>query len=216
MVQSAAQVVMLADGDEVGDLAFALRGGVIRPDYADALWHELLRCLPWLADEPGAGVHPIGGVSEGEGELYLSGRSRLILRLSVDRHPAARTLIGQNLRLGSEVAVGQPTLRRLVPSAVLYSAFVSCGPAEESEFMRVCREELAGLGFGNPRLICGKARRGAPVTGEPGELGGFSLMVHGLNADDSLRLQRTGLGGQRHRGCGIFVQHKSIVAVDDV
>lgn len=196
----------------VADLAFALRGRAIPTDYADRLWRELLRCLPWLADEAGVGVHPLGGVSEGEGELYLSGRSRLILRLPLHRHLDARGLIGQHLDLGGGVEVGQPTLRPLAPSAVLYSAFVHYGPADEAEFMQACDAELAALGFERPRLICGKARRGSTPAAA---LSGFSLMVHGLKREDSLRLQHSGLGGQRQRGCGIFVQHKSIAAVDE-
>jgi hypothetical protein len=56
------------------------------------------------------------------------------------------------------------------------------------------------------------ARRGVAAEGE---WHGFSLKVHGLEVDTSLRLQQEGLGGERKRGCGVFVPHKSIVAVSD-
>lgn len=220
MVHAAAQIVVDAPAEagtepnagEMVDLAFALRGAAIAPDYADDLWRELSRCLPWLAEDDAVAVHPLAGVSVGQGTLYLSSRSRLILRLSMARAEATRTLIGQCLDLGGKAEVGQATMRRLVPAPVLYSSFVVYGPAEESEFLVAAGKELEGLGFGSPRLICGKARHAAAAAGEHH---GFSLMVHGLKIEDSLRLQRTGLGGQRKRGCGIFVQHKSVVAVGE-
>jgi len=48
---------------------------------------------------------------------------------------------------------------------------------------------------------------------EPGGLRGYSLMLDGLSAADSLRLQETGIGRHRRLGCGVFVPHKSAAAV---
>jgi CRISPR-associated protein Cas6 len=45
------------------------------------------------------------------------------------------------------------------------------------------------------------------------EIVGFSLMLHALAPEDSLRMQAAGLGTARHLGCGIFVPHKSAGAV---
>jgi hypothetical protein len=60
------------------------------------------------------------------------------------------------------------------------------------------------------RVVCGKAQVRASETGE---LRGFSLMVHGLNSEHALRLQQRGLGNARKLGCGIFVSHRTAVAV---
>jgi hypothetical protein len=38
-------------------------------------------------------------------------------------------------------------------------------------------------------------------------------MLHGLGAADSLAVQEAGLGAHRALGCGLFVPHKSVVAV---
>lgn len=199
-----------AAGADTVDMAFALRGGAILADYGEQLAAELARCLPWLGDEPRAGVHPLGGVSDGDGERYLSGRSRLILRLPRSRVEQAGALCGCRLDLGGPVEVGQATVRELSPATVLYSSFVSCSSADEAVFMAECQREVAGFGFRNVSLICGKARR----TGAA-EISGFSLMVHGLQPPESLRLQSAGLGGHRQRGCGIFVPHKSIAGVGE-
>lgn len=211
------RIVAIPDPDakaraDAVDLIFALRGRAIMADYADRLRGELLRCLPWLDDEARAGVHPLGGLSDGAGEHYLSGRSKLTLRLPRGRVEQAHALCGQQLDLGGSAEVGGAALRELSPATVLYSSFVACGSAEEAAFMTECQREIGGLAFRNVRLICGKARRS---SGGGVEVSGFSLMVHGLAAEESLRLQSIGLGGQRQRGCGIFVPHKSIAGVGE-
>lgn len=197
--------------DDILDLAFALDGRAVMTDYADALWRGLSGLLPWLAAEEAAAVHPLAWVSPGEGELYLSRRSRLMLRLPRGRLEAARSLSGVRLDLGSPVTIGAATVKALMPARVLYSSFVTVGTADESAFLAACEAQLAVRGV-RATLLCGKARRGAAAEGE---WHGFSLMVHGLEEETSLRLQQEGLGGERKRGCGVFVPHKSIVAVSD-
>ena len=41
----------------------------------------------------------------------------------------------------------------------------------------------------------------------------FSMMLHALVPEQSLRLQQHGLGPHRLLGCGLFVPHKSAAAV---
>lgn len=196
--------------DEVLDFVFGLQGRVVAIDYADRLWRGLLENMAWLADEPGAGVHPLAGVSSGNAELYLTRRARLMLRLPARRAKAAAGLVGQRLDLGGEVGVGAMSERRLWPAKVLYASFVSVGESDEGRFLERCQAELAAIGVGAPELVCGKARRS---VGREGEWRGFSLMIAGLDAPTSLRVQHRGIGGERGRGCGIFVPHKSVAAV---
>ena len=42
---------------------------------------------------------------------------------------------------------------------------------------------------------------------------GFSVLLHGVGPELSLRLQERGLGELRLQGCGIMVPYKSIAAV---
>ncbi|MFI4931427.1 MAG: type I-MYXAN CRISPR-associated protein Cas6/Cmx6, partial [Burkholderiales bacterium] len=57
---------------------------------------------------------------------------------------------------------------------------------------------------------CGRRQQ----IGAPGRvITGFSLMLHGLSAADSLRVQRAGVGPHRMLGGGIFVPHRSAAAV---
>ncbi len=196
--------------NDVVDLAFALEGRTVAPDYADALLVQLLELLPWLAEEESVGVHPLVGLSTGPGEQYLSRRSRLVLRLPRQRVAAAKDISGAALDLGGPVLIGAAAVRELMAASVVYSSFVTVGEADEAAFLDACREGLAAMGLDRPYILCGKARAGRAAGGE---WRGYSLLVHGLDEDASLLLQRQGLGGERLRGCGLFVPHKSLHAV---
>ncbi|MDP1654427.1 MAG: type I-MYXAN CRISPR-associated protein Cas6/Cmx6 [Rhodocyclaceae bacterium] len=205
---------------DIVDMQFVLRGRAVPFDYADALWLVLREALPWLETETLAGIHPLYGLSPGGGEWYLSGRSHLNLRLPRDRVTAAEALIGSRLSLsGSAIEIGAATVRQLAAVPVLYAKFVTLGLAEsgaggpdEKDFYTACLQQLAALGMA-PRsssIICGK-RQSART--EAGVLHGFSMMVSGLEAEANLRLQQHGLGRERMRGCGVFIQHKSMASV---
>jgi CRISPR-associated protein Cas6 len=197
---------------DIIDVVFGLEGRAVALDYADLLWRALLAELPWLADEGRAGVHPLAGVSAGDTELYLTRRARLSLRLPSEDCEAVRCLSGRMLDLGGEVRViGEPRQKSLVPVKVLYSSFVTVGEQDEGRFLAACRQQLSQLGIGG-QMICGKARRavGADATWQ-----GYSLMLHDLAKEESLCLQRSGVGNERKRGCGIFVPHKPLAAVVD-
>jgi CRISPR-associated protein Cas6 len=198
--------------DDVIDLVFALHGEAIALDYADLLWRALQPRLPWLADEPAAGVHPLGGVSPGDRELYLTRRAKLTLRLPAARLEAARALSGARLDLGGKVEVGAAGERPLSKITTLYSSFVTVGTEVEDDFLAACGAQLRAAGI-PAQLVCGKARTG---RGQGDVWHGYSLMLFGLSIDNSLRVQRQGLGGERKRGCGIFIPHKSIAAVGEI
>ena len=195
----------MSDG-EVVDLAFSLAGGGVPGDYADPLWQALRAALPWLADDEGLGVHPLARVSPANGRCYLSKHTRLTLRLGADRVEAARALCGMRLELDEAIDVGEAKLRPLAAAKVMYSPFVAVGLADEDAFLAECRRQLAELEI-EAQPVVGKA---LAMRVEDVVVPGFSLMLHGLRAEHSLRLQRAGLGLQHKRGCGIFVQHRSV------
>lgn len=196
--------------DEFVDAVFALRGEQIDVDYADRLFEEVRARLAWLDEEPSAGIHPLAGVSPTPGCLYLTQRARLTLRLPRHRLEAAGSLAGTRLELGGTVEVGAvKAVRPLEPAKVLYSKFVTLGTADEEAFLAEAQRLLEAMGI-QPRMLCGKPRRMATPAGE---LRGFSLLLDRVGAADSLRIQREGIGEERRRGCGLFVQHKSTNAV---
>jgi CRISPR-associated protein Cas6 len=195
------------------DLVFSVRGETIAADYAQLLWDGLCDRLPWLEEEEDIGVHRLSGVSgHNDQTLYLNRRARLVLRLPAHRVAATDALSGATLDLGGVVVVeGQGSVRPLAIGAVLYAPFVCVGRADEIEFLDECRRLLRPL-VAVPHMVCGKAHSS---SSRAGELRGFSLMLHGLARDESLALQRQGLGDQRKLGCGLFVAHKAVAAVGD-
>jgi len=191
------------------DVAFSLRGGTIPADHGWQLFRLLAERLAWLADEDYAGVHPIRGARAIAGEIHLGGRARLMLRLPQERVAQSFTLSGARLELGNSVEVGSARLRPLFAHGTLYSHFVATGTPDEAGFLRDTGAELARAGI-ECKVICGRMRR-AQTQGA--ELAGFSLMLHELSPEHSLRIQAAGLGEGRKLGCGIFIPHKSASAV---
>ena len=195
------------------DVVFELDPGTLATDHAEALSGALQRALPWLAEEPRAGILPLSGLGRGDGGHFVGRRSRLVIRVPNRRSASADFLCGRTLDLdGMPLGIGRCSLRPLLPvTEVVYSQFVSFGTADEIEFLAACRAELDRLGLG-----------GAPVTGRArhmntvaGPVDGFALMLHGLKRPESVAIQETGLGQHRLLGCGIFIPHKSIAAVGE-
>ena len=193
------------------DVVFALEEVTLGDDHASALSLAVRRVLPWFDEEPEAGILPLSGLAKGNGVRFLGRRSRLALRLPIHRGASADFLAGARLDLdGTELKVGAGSVRPLFPArGVVYSHFVSLGTDDEIEFLERCKSLLAERGL-TPQLITGKARE---MRTAEGIVRGFSLMLHGLGAADSLAVQEAGLGAHRALGCGLFIPHKSVVAV---
>jgi CRISPR-associated protein Cas6 len=186
-------------------------GGAAEPDEDGSLWREVA-------------IHPILGQPIGERRVRLTAGSCLTVRTDVDRIRDFLPLAGKRLVLARhEVRVGVPQVRplRLAPS--LYSHLVVIKNAMEPEaFLQAARRDLTELGIrGEAKLVprqrfeafegrsaraenrCTFLRRTIRVRHR--ELVGHALVVEGLSADNSLRLQEVGLGGRRRFGCGVFV-----------
>ncbi len=197
----------------MADVVFALEGEALRDDHACALSLAVRRALPWFDDEPEAGILPLSGLARGDGVRLVGRRSRLALRLPMHRSTSADSLRGVQLDLdGVMLTVGASSVRPLFPArGVVYSHFVTVGADGEIEFLARCESLLAERGL-KPQLITGKARE---LRIAEGLVRGFSLMLHGLGAGQSLAVQEAGLGAHRALGCGIFVPHKSVAAVGE-
>ena len=194
------------------DVVFALEEATLGGDHAEALSLAVRRALPWFDDEPEAGILPLSGLAHGDGGVRFVGRrSRLVLRLPIRRSASADFLAGARLDLDSAVlTLGKSSLRSLYPArGVVYSHLVSVGTDDEVEFLARCRALLAERAI-TPQLISGKPQE---LRTAQGSVRGFSLMLHGLGAADSLAIQEAGLGSHRALGCGLFIPHKSVVAV---
>jgi CRISPR-associated protein Cas6 len=195
------------------DLAFALRGSELPRDHRLLLARALAEALPWLVDEPQAAVLPIKLVTGTACEpALLSARARLLVRAPRERVGELEALAGRTVRVGGcELGLLEPQVRELLPHTTLYAHFVDAGDTDEAGFLDDVDAQLERLGVPCHR-VCGREQR---VQGPTQALHGYSLMLHGLRAKDSLRVLEHGLGEHRLMGCGVFVPHKSAAAVGD-
>ena len=201
---------MTANHDALVEAVFPLEGKALPRDHAQALQHALAEQLPWLRSDAGAGIHPLKLVSGPESLALLSQRTRLILRVDANRLDELKALCGVELDVsGHALRLGAVHLRALQPLATLYAYRVAAVCADESEFMQAMEAELTALAIAGER-VCGK-RHSLRVDGL--DMTTFSMMLHGLVPEQSLRLQQHGLGPHRLLGCGLFVPHKSAAAV---
>lgn len=194
---------------EMTDIVFSLTGHMLPSEHVYEMWREVVRVLPWLDQEPAAGVLPLRPPGRSN-SLLLSRRSRLILRVPVSAVQEASALCGQELNVGGEaLTVGESHERPLQPAPTLHAQLVA-SELDEAAFLEAMAAELSEAGIVG-KLICGK-RLALPGTG--GKIEGYSLVVHELKPEDALALQRRGVGGERHFGCGIFIPYKVIANLD--
>jgi len=192
------------------DVVFALSGRALPREHRAALAAALVARLPWLVDEPAAGVHRVNVAAGGGPVALLSGRATLKLRLPRGRVDALGDLAGAALDVGGEpVVVGRtPRTAELLPHNTLYAHVVAAACDDEAAFLAAVESELSALRIAG-RAICGRRQT---IT-DDGALAGFGLMVDRLEPDDALRLLEQGIGPHRLWGCGLFVPHRSAAAV---
>jgi CRISPR-associated protein Cas6 len=192
------------------DVAFALEGLTLPRDHAQVLQQALCQAVPWLGAAELAGVHPVKLVPGTAAVAMLSKRTRLLIRLGSERARDLMSVSGLSLDIaGNPLRLGDAQQRELQPHSTLYAYRVASDTQDEVEFMAKVYRELADLAIGGER-VCGK-HQCMQVSGQPMDT--FSLMLHALAPEQSLRLQQHGLGTHRLLGCGIFVPHKSAAAV---
>jgi CRISPR-associated protein Cas6 len=195
------------------DLQFDLAGSTIPADSAQPLLDALRPLLPWLGEDPGAGIQHLKGAESTRGDtvLHINRRAKLFLRVPRERVDAMQALVGQTLDLtGHVLTIGEFKTRAFSPFANLYAHFVDTGSSTEEQFVQDIMRELVDRFQLRCGFICGRQQT---LHSAAGVLTGHSLMLHDLPPHKSLQLQDEGLGRNRLLGCGIFIPHKSIAPV---
>ena len=194
---------------EMVDMVFVLTGGLIPENYAFSLWSEIAQILPWLKEEKNAGILPLRGSASGN-NILLSKRSKLILRITAEHATQAAQLTGKQLNIGGAILiVGAGKQRQLLPTTTLHAHMVESNLGE-IEFLADIKQTLQAMSI-PCNLICDKYRK---INDAEHSLTGFGLVLHDLKPQAAMQIQRSGLGGSRHFGCGIFVPFKAISGLD--
>ncbi len=178
-------------------------------DHAWALWREVRLRLPWLAEEKTAGIHPLKTSPGGAGVALLARRAKLVLRVPERRVAATAELSGCTLAIGEGLVVSGGEARPLSPWHTLHAQRVATAARDDAAFGGEVERWLEARAI-DCEFITG--RRRTERAGER-EITGFSVVLHGVKPADSLALQAEGMGEERGLGWGLFVPHKSILAV---
>ena len=207
-----------ADQGDMVDAVFAISCRSLPVDHAYALSQAIQAALPWIREEPWAGLHTVYGAAsssgwmrpEGTGALLqLSRRAKLALRLPRRRLGAAAALIGLTLDVaGWPLRVDGLSTRPLSRITTLFARnVVLAGARDEAAFIVAATEELGTLDIDSKSILCGRM---TPIATPSRTFQSRSLMLAGLAPEQSLALQERGLGAERMLGCGVFIPHKDI------
>ncbi len=216
------QEQQVVESSKVIDLSFKLECRCLPVDHTCDLHRAIAGALPWFTDEPLTGLHLIHVAGSQNGWMrpqkpdeiiYLSRRTRLKIRIPVNRTEDTRTLTGQEFDIaGNIMQIGTATEKPVLSNDILFSRYVAAEHNDdENDFLQPITEQLKAMNIRFRRLLTGKQVK---LRSPQGEINTRSLMVADLRPDDSLTLQELGLGDGRRYGCGIFIHHKAIKAVN--
>jgi len=211
--------------DDVVDLVFDIQCRELPVDHANELAAAIVEHLPAVCDDARFGVHNIHLAGSQNGwerpdpklgqRLMLSRRTKLTLRVPQERIDEVQaTLDGAELDVaGCSLRIGQSKQKKLSSQGTIFSRHVVLEDGEqenESAFLQRIATHLAERGIRIKKALCGKT---VEVQGPQGPLQTRSVMIAGLTAEESVRIQQEGIGDMRTMGCGIFIPHKGIDAV---
>ncbi|MTW20099.1 type I-MYXAN CRISPR-associated protein Cas6/Cmx6 [Allochromatium palmeri] len=212
--------------DDILDLLFAIDCKRLPVDHAYALSRAVRALVPWFDEEPHLGVHSIhvAGSQNGwerpehspEALIMVSRRTRLTIRV-----PSARAddlvarLQGQRIDIsGQPLTIGAAKSKPLSQETTIFARYVAADSdvdaeafSDESRFLEAAAQALGALDIRVRKALCGKA---TTLHTPDGPLHTRALMLAGLTREESIRLQREGLGPHRALGCGLFIPHKGI------
>ena len=206
---------------EMIDVLYTIECTTLPYDHAFDLSNEITKKLPWLIKNDLNGIQTLHGPESGNGwtraeneTIFLSKRTKLILRISKDQIENAKEL--ENIKIniaGNILKIKNLTLKPFSISRVLFCRCVlSDENIGENEFLDNTFNQLKNYNITIKKSLCGKSRS---ITLDGKNNFTRSLMLAGLSREDSIKLQDIGIGRGRIFGCGIFLPHKSIDAVDN-
>jgi len=190
---------------EITDLVFELRGESLPASYPFALWAELVQRVPRLAESEYVSVLPLRA-AQNDKLMLLSKRTKLVLRLPAHLLDAATLLAESQLEVSENIlSVGKAKIRAIQPYPTLH-AQLAAGADDEMAFLDTVQAHFTALEI-SANTICGIRRT---LSDGRQSISGYSLVVHDLKPEASVRLQCAGMGEGKRFGCGIFMPYKVI------
>ena len=192
------------------ELSYPVRGRSLPADHGYGLYAAIVHLQPAVRQESELSILTVPGIPDREGKILLTEQSHLRIRVPVSKSRLVYALAGKKIRIGKhEVLIGIPEVSLLQPAPALRARIVTLkGHTEPEDFLAAAQRQLDSLEIAGEIQIPlnrDKAPSRKTVKIKCHTIVGFSTEVTGLSDSDSLKLQREGLGGRRHMGCGVFV-----------
>lgn len=210
MIDAVQERVSRADQSPCINVSFSLAGKQLPADHGYLVYSAISRSTPSLHGIDWLAIELISGLPSGRGLIALPEHGvSLRLRIPADHYGDVLRLAGKRLDIGGhQIRLGLPVARPVQPAPSLYARIVTIKKFTEPEaFLEAVQRQLESLDVVGqaelPRNKQGRYRRRI-VTIHGKSVVGFSVAVHDLNDENSLKLQAIGIGGRRAMGCGIF------------
>ena len=205
------------DNGEVVDIVYRIQGKTLPVDYSFALYQAIQEHVPRVSESNEVGIYLVTAGEEGNGWMrennpdeiiYLSRRTRLVLRIPIAKLSIAQALVNKTLMLGEHALLLKSNEQQALSKiTTLYARHVALDAETEEDFLNEALSELNDLDIRCKKMLCGKTRH---LNNPDGPLKTRSLMLADLSPEDAIKLQQFGMGSYRHMGCGLFMPHKSL------
>ena len=211
----------IADKSDMVELSFSVDCRELPYDHAYELSSEILKLVPEIKNDKRNAIQTLHGPLSGNGwvrpdseNIPLSKRAKLIMRINKKQLDDIKNIEGKEIKLfGNTLKIGRSKVKSFLVVKDLFCRFVmSEHETSEDDFLNKIQNELRGLNINIRKALCG---RSMVISFGEKALYTRSLMIADLSKEDSLKLQEEGVGDKKLYGCGIFLPHKSIDAVNN-
>ena len=221
MWQETDQKKSIADDSDMAELSFSVNCRELPYDHAYELSSEILNLIPQIKNDKRNSIQTLHGPMSGNGwvrpdseNIPLSKRAKLIMRINKNQIDNIKDIEGKEIMLfGNSLKIGVSKVKNFLIVKDLFCRFViSDNKISEDDFLEKIQMELRNFNVNIKKALCGRS-----MTINFGKKTVYtrSLMIADLSKEESLKLQEEGVGGEKLYGCGIFLPHKSIDAVNN-
>nr|AAY89971.1 hypothetical protein LA3189 [uncultured bacterium BAC13K9BAC] len=221
MWQETEQKKSIADDSDMAELSFSVNCRELPYDHAYELSSEILNLVPQIKNDNRNSIQTLHGPMSGNGwvrpdseNIPLSKRAKLIMRINKNQIDNIKDIEGKEIMLfGNSLKIGVSKVKNFLIVKDLFCRFViSDNKISEDDFLEKIQMELRNFNVNIKKALCGRS-----MTINFGQKTVYtrSLMIADLSKEESLKLQEEGVGEKKLYGCGIFLPHKSIDAVNN-
>ena len=221
MWQETDQKKSIADDSDMAELSFSVNCRELPYDHAYELSSEILNLIPQIKNDKRNSIQTLHGPMSGNGwvrpdseNIPLSKRAKLMMRINKNQIDDIKDIEGKEIKLfGNSLKIGVSKVKNFLIVKDLFCRFViSDNKISEDDFLEKIQMELRNFNVNIKKALCGKSMT---INFAKKTVYTRSLMIADLSKEESLKLQEEGVGGKKLYGCGIFLPHKSIDAVNN-